>query len=167
MDVHSVHSISVMQIQSNSGQLSITTAIHHKIAKNTLKWVYVHRTLEFKARSRIKEIGFDFCFPCIHNVAAFDKTILMSVSGKCCNSFTFVAKSLWSISVRSNLWKFSYINLYGKVQWNVFFTYTIIAQQILTRKSKRFSSAKTESQMRTTSGNGNSCDRISVSQRKL
>lgn len=45
--------------------------------------------------------------------------------------------------------------------------YTIMAQQTLTKKSKRFSSANTESQMRTTSGNGNSCDSISVNHRKL
>lgn len=45
-------------------------------------------------------------------------------------------------------------------------TYMSMAQQTRRRKSKRLSSAKSESQIRMTSGSKNSCDSRSVSQRK-
>lgn len=45
-------------------------------------------------------------------------------------------------------------------------THVSMAQQTSSRKSKRLASAKSESQMRMTSGSRNSCDSSSVSQRK-
>lgn len=66
-------------------------------------------------------------------------------SGKFCSSFMLVAKSPW---IRSS------------------FIRPIMAQQMLIRKEKRFWSAKRVSQIRKTSGKGNSCERRRVSHRK-
>lgn len=58
------------------------------------------------------------------------------------------------------------LNERKKEQEGYLCTYVNMAQQTRRRKSKRFSSAKRESQIRMTSGSRNSWDKSSVSQRK-
>lgn len=110
-----------------------------------------------------------YCLIYHQRPAAFVSTTLMSISGKFCNNFIFEAKSFSNICCRNSLKQDDFLRVlispFRLIQLHI--TNIIIAQQTSTRNLNRFSSANTESQIRQTSGNGNSCDNISVSQRKL